>query len=779
MSYQGDGILKPHAFFFGKVAAVSSDAGAPRIVVDLGHRFGTGVIDKNGFSRLVAARVQWQQNPWSVAAAKDYTAFLEQLRQGDLVWVSVRGEDEDGQMLLDLEKFPQVNGGALVLKDGTIKAMTGGVENRFYNRAIYARRTMGSSFKPLVFAAALQLGWNSADLLQNSRDVFIFHNQPYFPRPDHHSPFDEVSMSWAGVKSENVASVWLVSRLCEKLTTEQFREVAEQVGLAPVRVDGEEERYSRFRSRIRDKNGIVINVDILRKAAYELALKNVETDFIFAGRDVEYELLRKMHYGLGFTAFDESIEGELKGAGLSQSVKEELLLRRKLLANNFLALEQVHTRFTDFMLRRNSELNYLASSSYPEIHEREYRDEGATTGIFYDEFAKRYRFLDDISAGGGMTPVTNRRLNHMLLDMDQIQRKNFWNDVYLKAGISVEAFELMQHQVNREMDYLRNQLPYSMDVLEHVGDFRILVGLRYLVALSRELGINSELKPVLSFPLGANVVTLLETLRVYEGLATGEVVLSTAPEVESRDLLTIINRIESAEGEILYQPQWIRKKLLAPETSVAIGNVLENVIKFGTGSYADKHIKLSDATGRDKEERFDDLGLSIPVLGKTGTANRYTNASFFGFLPVLSETGNSLSMRNGYAVGVYVGFDDNAEMKKGATRITGAAGALPIWCEIVNSIVRHERYADQLDAVDLTFSGLSLQHPEAGQSNFAVAPDRGGIIAGTAKIIDPRNRYTPSVLTFGTVNPDGSFLPARQFLPYWRISPLLEHTLSQ
>jgi len=145
------------------------------------------------------------------------------MKEHDRVWVSIRSLEPEGKILLDLEKYPEVEGGGIVMQEGRIKAVAGGVENRFFNRAVYAKRTMGSSFKPFVFTAALQLGWNTADPLSNVRDVFVFQNQAYFPRPDHISPHENVSMSWAGVESENVAAVWLTYHLCDKLNESQSK----------------------------------------------------------------------------------------------------------------------------------------------------------------------------------------------------------------------------------------------------------------------------------------------------------------------------------------------------------------------------------------------------------------------------------------------------------------------------------------------------------------------------------------------------------------------------
>ncbi len=774
LDYRGDTILRVGAFLFGTVEDIIGKGKATQIHINLGRRFGTGIIDRKGFARLVTARVRWQKTPWTEAREKDYTAFLAQLKAGDKVWVSVRGRSEDGQVLLDLEKFPKINGGALVLKDGIIRAVSGGVENRFFNRAIYARRTMGSSFKPFVYAAAMQLGWTGTDNLRNSRELFVFQNQPYFPRPDHYSPFEEVSMSWAGVHSENVASVWLVYHLCDKLTKEQFREVAAHVDLAPRIVDGEEEPYSRFRGRIRDKYGIVLNLDILRQAAFHLAQRNVETDLIFVGRDQDYRRLQRMHYGLGFDDFKEEIRLELEDEikKPKKSKKKELQLRQNILANNFLDLESLHSEYIRFKLMLEQYARYADDpfSTSPEDLKIEMPQGDEEAWLYYDDFSERYCFSADQEKVAGMFPVEIPNLHRYLLELDADGRESFWSDVFLDANISVETFDLMQKQVERELEGLKQQLPYTMEVLHKIREFRVLVGLKYLIALAQEFGVNSDLEPVLSFPLGSNVVTLLETLRLYEGLTTGNTVRTGKYEDDNEDLLAIIDRIETTEGEVIYRPTRQKRKLLAGETVVSVGHILENVVKYGTGRYADKNIKL---TGADLEKDTDDLnslGLSIPVLGKTGTANRYTNASFFGFLPGLSPSKDSLSMNSGYVVGVYVGFDDNKEMRKGATKISGSAGALPIWSEIVNSIVEEEDYGADLDPVDLSFYGLTLKRQSIGQKNIAVAADQGGVLTMPTRDIDQLDRYRPSIIAFGKLSGEGDFIPTRQFLPFWKVA---------
>jgi len=761
IEYAGDMILQKQAFLFGTLGKITRGTGKGkppiRIEVDLGRTLGTGVIEEQGLMGILAAQMKWKQGRWNEATVKDLPLLLSELREGDRAWVSIREIAPSGEVQLELEKYPKVQGGALILQRGLIKAMAGGVENRFFNRAISAKRTMGSAFKPFVYTAALQLGWNATDLLDNKRDVFVFHRQPYFPRPDHAIKHRQVSMSWAGVHSENLASVWLLYHLCDHLNETQFQEVAFHVGLTPNSPDGKKDSYDTYAARIRDRYGILINRSVLENAAFDRAVTRLETDFIFEGRLQEYAIIKKLNHGLMAAAGTTSVlDDQLRDKDLTEKERQEISLRKSLLAGqSYLALVDLHQEMMSF--RREVEDSWNTAEFFLS------REDQGRPSLYYDPSYDRYVFSK--GEHSGLQTVHIDRLREELSQLDSAGQEKFWADVFLNRLLSSAAMDMLQNQVDSEFKRLTALPPYSFDVLSAVKDFRLLVGLRYLICFARELGVKSQLDPVLSFPLGSNVVTLLEFVRMYEGLVTGEVVLSEGQE-DSRDLLSIIDRIESEEGEVLYRPARERVRLLAPETSIVVGHILENVVKFGTGRYADKNVKLAEID-EDSGKKFSGFDLSIPLMGKTGTANNYTNASFFGYLPGMAAQGEGLVTDGGYAVGVYVGFDDNQEMHRSSTRITGSEGALPTWTELVRVLLKEKGYGRQLDPVEISFSGLTIQRKPLGQLNLGVQEDSGGILPHQVREVDVKNRSVPSIITFGELDEEGRFVPARQFKPYW------------
>ena len=756
IDYLGDRNLDTGNFLFGTITAISRDKDQLSVEVDVGIDDTRGIIDRDGLQALVDARVKWQKNPWAETKPEDFLHLLEQLQEGDRVWVSVRSVDEQSGLRFDLERFPEVQGGAIVLRNGRIISVAGGVENRFFNRAVYGKRTMGSSYKPFVYAAALQLGWNAADLLPNRRDVFIYQNQAYFPRPDHTPDSEQVSMSWAGVRSENLASVWLAAHLCDHLSQSQFEDVAEYLGMTPRVVDGEPEPYRLFRSRIRDRFGIVIDQDVLRQAAYRKTVVSIEDDLIFAGFGEEYGAVQGMHYGLGFDQFQRELAQQLREAGGSEQERNELFLRKKILIRNFLSFSELNRQLR-FLIDANTGFNSAADSpSKPPSN-------GGR--LFFDRSSGIYIFDFPAYAPESAEAVSGWQLRSLFERFDPFEEKAFIEGIRIGNTISVGAFDFVAAQLQSEYQKLSGALPYSMEILQYVDDYRIMVGLQYLMAFGRFLGIESELEPVLSFPLGSNVVTLLETTRVYEGLISGEINLFTEENGEINDTLAIIDRIESEDGLVLFRPEPSKRRGVSTKTALVLGHILENTVKFGTGRYADTHVKMSSA--EKQQERLDELDLSVPLFGKTGTANSYTNASFFGYLPLLNEEGNAMVIDGGYGVGVYVGYDNNKPMRRRATRVTGSLGALPAWTDIVNAIVSREDFAAGLDPVDLSFYGLAIERHDIGQENLAVAKSDGGRLIYPLQKVDPLDRYQPSIITFGARSPEGTFRPARSFAPFW------------
>ncbi len=627
---------------------------------------------------------------------------------------------------------------------------------------------MGSSFKPLVYTAALQLGWNSADSLKNSRNVFVYQDQAYFPRPDHISPYDWVSMSWAGVHSENVASVWLLYHLCDKLTTQQLSEVADKVGLGPKMGTAEEVPYRSYRATIRDKYGIQVNREVLRASAYRLAIDNLETDFIFDGMMQEYEVLKELPYGLDYEKFLRDINNELaqRRTKLSGSEVSELNLRKNLLANNYLLLEPLRKELT--LYRSLIEADAAPGSA-------DFFDSTSGYSLYVDRLSGELHFMRLQGEKGSLVRMDHSEIRNHLAWLTDEEKSRFWGNVKLNSTLTVHAFDKVNEQLEYEYQKLNDELPYSIEVLSQIRDFRVTVGLYYIIRLAKQLGITSTLQPVLSFPLGSNVVTLLEATKMYEGLITGQVTtFGKSNQEENNDSLAILDRIESAEGETLFQPKPVKKQVINAKISLAIGHLLENVVKFGTGRGADNNVRLRD-DGQVNGKKIADLNFAIPLLGKTGTANDYTNASFFGYLPGIAENGVAMTIADGYTLGVYVGFDNNEPMRRNSSRISGSAGALPAWSEIANVLLQEQHYASRLDPVDLSFNGLSIKRDNLGQLNLGVDPQQGGKIVEPVVQVSDSVRSKPSILTFGSTTDTGRFVMERDFQPFWRTTTETQH----
>jgi membrane peptidoglycan carboxypeptidase len=721
-----------------------------------------GRVDKAGLMNLISPLAKYKGQRWTKPGKNDLDKVVDQFKVGDPVYVSIREVDEiTDEYILDLEKYPEMQGGALVMEHGFIRAMVGGMDNRFYNRAITARRELGSVLKPLVYCAALQLCWNSVDILHNLRNVFIYQKQAYFPRPDHESPHEWVSMNWAGTKSENVATVWLLYHLCDRLSPGRFKEVIAHLGLSR----GRDESYEHYRQRVRDEFGIIVNRDALYDAAFTTAVERMEPDLMFSGRHKEFENLRMFL----FDAMTEMYP-------LKRRSGREEEIRRSLLDKNFIRYIELNKDLSELkqdVLRFSGD--FFDTGLYWETGVLSLDDKygGQAPGSFI--YSRK-------SPGTGWTKMSRDDLMTTLLPMNENEQEVFWNSILIDGMLTPATIEQLQEYMENEYDRLNGLPPYSAEVLHRIRDFRVLAGLRYMVAFGRACNIKSRLDPVLSFPLGSNVISLLEAANVYEVLATGET--SIIGTKGSGNGLRIIDRIEDRDGEVIYKPKRTARRITDFKSSLVVTDILRNVVKYGTGRYADKRVKLR-SSDPEKEERLSELDISMPVMGKTGTANRFRNAAFVGIVPGLDKEGNRAVLEDCYVVAVYVGFDDNRSMVRTSTHITGSSGALPLWTRLANAVILDRKYAKEVDVVDMSFAGFSempFHYPDLGQVKAPVDPGRGGTVIGAT---DPlleivlKNRLAgeddsgedsaTTIVTFGKESAEGEMKPARYFLPFWRM----------
>ncbi|TDI31934.1 MAG: PBP1A family penicillin-binding protein [Acidobacteria bacterium] len=84
---------------------------------------------------------------------------------------------DGGPVPVSLDQVPLVEGAVVILDpaSGEVLALAGGYdyERSQFNRAIQARRQVGSAFKPLLYAAALEAGLTPADRIYDHPTVFI------------------------------------------------------------------------------------------------------------------------------------------------------------------------------------------------------------------------------------------------------------------------------------------------------------------------------------------------------------------------------------------------------------------------------------------------------------------------------------------------------------------------------------------------------------------------------------------------------------------------------
>ncbi len=174
------------------------------------------------------------------------------------------------------------------------------------------------------------------------------------------------------------------------------------------------------------------------------------------------------------------------------------------------------------------------------------------------------------------------------------------------------------------------------------------IGVSYVMAYAKRMGIESELSPDLSLALGSSGLSLAELTRSYAVFANGGSLVEPI----------FIQKVVDRHGNILEESTPSRKQVISSETAYVMTDLMKAVITEGTG-------------WRSKE-------LKKPAAGKTGTTNDLRDAWFVGYTPYL-------------VAGVWVGYDDRKPMNTGET---GSRAANPIWLYFMAEAVKNRPAED-------------------------------------------------------------------------------------
>ena len=184
------------------------------------------------------------------------------------------------------------------------------------------------------------------------------------------------------------------------------------------------------------------------------------------------------------------------------------------------------------------------------------------------------------------------------------------------------------------------------------------MGMDKVVEISRRLGINPSLPPLLSMSLGAGETRLIDMVNAYAMIVNGgkRVTPYFIERIQDKDGAAIFKQDKRKcegcnasfeEDQSLPVIADSREQIIDPLSAYQMASILEGVAVRGTGA------RLRE--------------LNRHLAGKTGTTNENKDAWFVGFSPDL-------------AAGVYIGFDEPRTLGRVET---AAAAALPVFYDFM------------------------------------------------------------------------------------------------
>jgi penicillin-binding protein 1A len=119
-------------------------------------------------SERLAVLIPYDEIKWAVKKPSKVPSPADVLALGDAVWIAPK-DPNNPEGVWSLMQVPEIGGGLIAMDPhtGRVLAVVGGFSfgSSQFDRALQAKRQPGSSFKPLVYAAALDNGYKSTSIV--------------------------------------------------------------------------------------------------------------------------------------------------------------------------------------------------------------------------------------------------------------------------------------------------------------------------------------------------------------------------------------------------------------------------------------------------------------------------------------------------------------------------------------------------------------------------------------------------------------------------------------
>ena len=161
------------------------------------------------------------------------------VRRGDVVRVRVLSAKIAGHAVFALEQEPRVEAALVAIdpRSGAVRALVGGLDFRRseFDRSMQARRQAGSSFKPFVYAAALQHGLTPSERILDAPTVFVEPGTWSIYQPENYGThyYGWLTLRQALEKSANISAVKVLDRTGFRPVIELARQLGLTTDLQP------------------------------------------------------------------------------------------------------------------------------------------------------------------------------------------------------------------------------------------------------------------------------------------------------------------------------------------------------------------------------------------------------------------------------------------------------------------------------------------------------------------------------------------------------------------